>query len=481
MAFDITSVLKDVPDSGTGREQIEYLRLEQLESDINNFYQLSKLDELAANIQMCGLQQPIRVRKCPEKPDSYTIVSGHRRRAAIELLASEEPERWAEVPCIVEQDEVSPALQQLRLIYANANTRVLLPAEISEQAVQVEKLLYQLKEEGYEFPGRMRDHVAQAVGASKSKLSRLKVIREGLAPCWGKMFKKGHLHENPAYELARLPRDKQELIFNSRKTEDERRYIGASRIERYADRFKQIDALKCRKDKNKKCDNCERKYNEAVHVDQYGYFECHKCCASCSRLVSCRHSCPKLADEVKKRRAERKEQKQNEMAAKEEKEKPIIDFVRSVYARLGEARSIAGKSLDDVFKMQQKFPSVKAFEEFEALEKGQGKPSVNTDMPFGYCLSASSLMKICAVADGLDCSIDYLLGRAENLRPTGGWQNGTPWNLGEYAVVVRWANGCKKSVERMEWDGENWRQFGESIEIFPDTKIFGWIELPEEE
>lgn len=141
MAFDLASVLREVPDPGTGREQIEYIPLSSLDSDANNFYQLTGVEELAANIQLCGLQQPIRVRRNPEDPARYTIVSGHRRRAAVELLVGEDPDKWKEVPCIVETDEVSPALQQLRLIYANANTRVLLPAEVSEQAVQVEKLL----------------------------------------------------------------------------------------------------------------------------------------------------------------------------------------------------------------------------------------------------------------------------------------------------------------------------------------------------
>ena len=175
MAVNLGELLKDVPKFDTGREQIEYIRLDLIDEDPNNFYQLSGIDELAANIELCGLQQPIRVRPIPES-DRYMIVSGHRRRKAVEMLAQDDPERWAEVPCIIEQDAASPALQQLRLIYANANTRKMTPAEVSAQAEQVEKLLYQLKEEGYEFPGRMRDHVAEAVGASKSKLARLKEI-----------------------------------------------------------------------------------------------------------------------------------------------------------------------------------------------------------------------------------------------------------------------------------------------------------------
>lgn len=79
---------------------------------------------------------------------------------------------------------VSPAMAELRLIYANADTRQLSSADIVKQAERVETLLYQLKEEGVAFPGRMRDHVAQACKISKSKLARLKVIQENLIPLW---------------------------------------------------------------------------------------------------------------------------------------------------------------------------------------------------------------------------------------------------------------------------------------------------------
>ena len=140
--FDLGAMLASVSDSDTGREQIEYIPLADLESDPNNFYQLSHLDELADNIATCGLQQPLRVRPDPDRNGKYIIVSGHRRRAAVAILAKENMEKWREVPCIVERDSVSPALQQLRLIYANANTRAMTSAEISQQAEQVEKLLY---------------------------------------------------------------------------------------------------------------------------------------------------------------------------------------------------------------------------------------------------------------------------------------------------------------------------------------------------
>lgn len=87
MSFDLGAMLASVSDSDTGREQIEYIPLVDLQSDPNNFYQLSHLDELADNIATCGLQQPLRVRPDPDGNDKYIIVSGHRRRAAVAILA----------------------------------------------------------------------------------------------------------------------------------------------------------------------------------------------------------------------------------------------------------------------------------------------------------------------------------------------------------------------------------------------------------
>lgn len=94
MSFDLGAMLADVSKSDT-REQIEYIPLENLESDPNNFYQLSGVDDLASNIALCGVLQPIRVR--PGQSGHYIIVSGHRRRAALEALAKEDPQRWKEV------------------------------------------------------------------------------------------------------------------------------------------------------------------------------------------------------------------------------------------------------------------------------------------------------------------------------------------------------------------------------------------------
>ena len=215
MAFDLGELLKDVSKSDT-REQIEYIKLGLIDGDEQNFYELSDVESLANNIATIGLQQPLRVRPHPTVDGRYMAVSGHRRRAALQLLVKDDPEKWDEVACIVDRDTVSPALQQLRLIFGNANTRKMSSADLSEQAAQVEQLLYQLKEDGYEFPGRMRDHVAQVVQTSKTKLARLKMIRDNLAPCWQPDYKKDVLGESSAYELSRMSLAWQNLLFEEK-------------------------------------------------------------------------------------------------------------------------------------------------------------------------------------------------------------------------------------------------------------------------
>lgn len=215
--FNLAEALAGVSklDTGaSGREQIEYIDIDRIDDDPNNFYELSGLGELAANIELCGLQQPIRVRTNPDDASRVIIVSGHRRRAAIRQLVADGRDDLREIPCIRERTDGSSALQELRLIYANSDTRKLTSAEISKQAERVEALLYQLKEEGYEFPGRMRDHVAEACKLSKTKLARLKVIRDGLSKSGQikKAWEKGELSESTAYRLARMPAELQDEI-----------------------------------------------------------------------------------------------------------------------------------------------------------------------------------------------------------------------------------------------------------------------------
>lgn len=490
MAFDLGAMLKDVPKLDTGREQIEYIRLDLIDEDPNNFYQLTGIEELANNIATCGLQQPIRVRKSPENPDRYVIVSGHRRRKAVELLAQEEPDKWQEVACIVEQDAVSPALQQLRLIYANANTRKMSDAEVSEQAVRVENLLYQLKEEGYEFPGRMRDHVAAAVGASKSKLARLKVIRDNLATCWQPSFEDDSLGVSVAYALAQMPKSWQHLIFDAHGKYPRQVYEGT--VREYMKRLQAISKIECGHSETKECDHKLEMMQKSVKANQWTD-PCHtRCCMTCSELRTCRSACQRAQGEKARLRTVAKQAELDAAARQAERDRPGAEFARLVYERVGLARKASGATVQALFEAQRKIYSSSIDDPKQLMmEKGDGKWSPQTYLPFGYSMQANSVMVMCKVADALGCSLDYLLGRTDVMevaKPVeapqpinpGGliWQTGTPPHEGDYILLLSFEFYC--NVEEWVWDGAAWHDCcKDPHDPAVDGKIIGWIPMPE--
>lgn len=472
--FDLGAMLASVSDSDAGREQIEYIPLVDLQSDPNNFYQLSHLDELADNIATCGLQQPLRVRPDPAGGGKYIIVSGHRRRAAVEILAKESMEKWREVPCIVERDSVSPALQQLRLIYANANTRAMTSAEISQQAEQVEKLLYKLQEEGYEFPGRMRDHVAKAVQVSTSKLARLKVIRENLAEEWQPAFQEDKLKESTAYELAKMPLEWQRIFWGANKKDI--RYLYADSVRMKAAALNKLTDLEC--SKYPLCVNLPGMIQKTARAESYDT-PCTGCCLECQYLRTCSFSCRYSTDKKMELKAQHKAEKQAEEAEKEKKDRPVIEYIQGVYSRIGQLRKEHGISVEQLYQAAKIFYGRSDEEKEKNLEAGKGI-SATDSLPFHYGFNTGNATALCAVADLLHCSIDYLLGRSSYLEQATPWHTGKPWNIGEYVVLVRYSPEARPSVATVHWDGVSWWEGGTPLEEM-GAEILLWTEMPEVE
>lgn len=201
--FTIGEELKraGVPGVDTGLEQIEYIPIDKIDPDDRNFYSVDDVSELAASIELVGLQQPLRVRS--GERGHVTVVSGHRRRAAILLIRDGGSAMFERgVPCIRERGDVSKEWQELKLIYGNSATRILSASEISIQSEKVTEILGKLEEQGVKFPGRTRDHVAAILQTSKSRVGRLHAIRANLVPELLQEFDGGGLGETVAYRLS---------------------------------------------------------------------------------------------------------------------------------------------------------------------------------------------------------------------------------------------------------------------------------------
>ena len=214
--FDLSALLQSVPYQDTDKQMIEYIPLDLIDPDPENFYSIDGLDELAGSIELLGLQQPLVLR--PAQGGRYTVISGHRRRAAIMLIRDGGSDQFAEgVPSIIDRSEASAALQKLKLLMANKDTRKMTSADENRQAEELENVLRELEDAGMEFPGRLRDWVSKLSGMSRSKLARLKVIREKLHPdLLNDYYYKGRMNESVAYAFAQQPQDVQEAIVQDR-------------------------------------------------------------------------------------------------------------------------------------------------------------------------------------------------------------------------------------------------------------------------
>lgn len=489
--MDWDNYFTSVSKSDTGREQITYIPLNLLDSDEQNFYSLSEIPALADNIATVGLQQPLRVRKHPTTEGRFVVVSGHRRRAALEELSKEDPERWAEVACIVQTEAVSPALQQLQLIYANSGTRKLSSSDMSEQAVQVEKLLYQLQQEGHEFPGRMRDHVAKVMQTTNTKLATLKKIREHLAECWQPLYKKGKLPENTAYEIAKIPPEDQKILFDIRTANDSRLgSFGADNAKAFKKACESIEKLQCENWGDPcACQNVDNKKKHAAALHYYSPCYCTGCCANCPDLINCKYACPELADKVKQMKADREEANRQAKLDQEEKGRPTIEFLQKLWLRFAYAREQASVSIQETCKAAGFYYSAKAEKYIAALENCTAKFNVNTtDVPYGYHYHLFYIKALCAMADLFGCSVDFLLCRTDDPEPStsavgavapAAWNTGNPVSIGKYVALVSCGESANLHPYKLTWDGSEWLHSGRSL-AETGVNVICWIGMPED-
>ena len=486
--MDLGKYLQAGPKMGPQREESRYIDIDCLVADERNFYALSDIDALAANIELIGLQQPIRVRQLSGNPERFRIVSGHRRRAALQKLVDEGREQFRDVHCIVETVECSEAMQELRLIYANSDTRKMSPMDLSRQAQRVEALLYQLKEEGFEFPGRMRDHVAQACQTSKSKLSRLKVIREHLHSSWMPYFERNELTESCAYALAQMPEEYQKKIFTAKMSSKntDLRYFYESTVKVHKDYLDALEKLEC-ESCGGHCQNADAKYHHMA-ANSYSYNLCYKkCCDKCQDLATCKQACPRLAEKVKKLKADKKEARRQEQLAKEAEAAPKVQLLTDLWERFGIARAAANLSVKDYKKATGAHFYVSSDDrEYRERENGQGITDMSS-LPYGFNLGHSEAKKLIGAADCLGVSLDYLFCRTDQpflpKLPEGqlvfnGWMPGGTNPATPCEAVVVFDLGKNKSKQLCIWNGSSWVfKNGAKIDMEPAK----WLALPEED
>lgn len=464
--------------------QLQYIDIDQLDAHNANFYDVSNLDTLADSIAMDGLQQPLVV--TPGQDGRYTVISGHRRRAAICKLVEEDGrEDLRRVPCLVKTYQ-SPALAELQLIMANSTARVLSSAEVMHQAKRMEDLLYQLKEEGYSFPGRMRAQVAEACQVSESKLARLKVIRDKLIGPWMAKFEAGEISEDVAYTIAKQREDYQEgldTIFAHSKYSPSKESVNAR-----LDQLEKISSIECAG--GAACTNRERMIERTAKSSSAYWATCKGCCASCVHRSTCECCCPlvgeQVAQEAKARQLELEEarDKREEDAKRAAKEAEEAEVNRQRWERLGQEFYRLGIAYNEAIKMWGEDHDEDRWAAFSALLNGElPEDDDYFDLDLGYEICDSFVAVDLAEAG---VSLDYVLtGKPEeSAQPAPEWLplqwipgKEQPTRLLDAACVF----GCSERTAIKDvatWDGVQWIDgMGEPWAL----PCLRWFPIPDDE
>lgn len=197
--------------SNSDSPRITMIPITELRPNGGNFYDTSNIDDLVDSIELNGLLEPLCVFRRGQGTGHYVIFSGHRRYKALRLLYEKSGfEKWTEVPCIVFPDPHDANRETVMLIHANSTGRILSNWEKAQQARRLKEALVAMREGGAELPGRIRDLVAEEMQMSASKLARLEAIGNNLTEVrFAKAWREGRLNESVAYELSKLPKDRQ--------------------------------------------------------------------------------------------------------------------------------------------------------------------------------------------------------------------------------------------------------------------------------
>ena len=495
MPFDVSSIfaqqVQAVSKSDTGRELMQ-VDIDDLVGNDANFYAVDeeKLEDLKNSIALSGIMDPPTV--TPAEDSKYRLISGHRRTAAVRALVAEGREDLRKVPVFVRSPK-SAAMEELELIMANSTARVLTSAEISQAAQRVERLLYDLKKQGVEFPGRMRDHVAEACNVSKTKLANLHMIEENLIQDFKTQWAAGKLPDATALELARCEPGLQMRLSDAfARTKG---FPTSARIEQVRGLAK--SGAKWRPSRRLICEGgkyCPVSRDDATlrHDATCGSWmpQCkgEMCCMDCeygANARGCYDVCDQMCSKAKQYRTDKNaDEKRKEETAKENKQRVYRVTIQLKAARLVKAIDAAGLA-DDTKLTFANYAADKTVEKIRAYANGD----FGDDYFYGTDSLDPDAKHVPELCEKLKCSADYLLGLTDELQtvsksdtaalPEGAfrmaWRTDTDYPDGPVLLLISENGSLSYETDDVQDGNLSW--FDEP----DDGEILRWLPLPPEE
>lgn len=314
----------------TSAMSVQDIALDLIDTNPNNKYVISDVDDLAESIAVIGLQQPLVVQPNGER---YLLLAGERRYTAVKDKLG-----WQAAPCVVVAADTDPAIQTLILHWTNTLARGgagLRGDTLAGAAKEIETALVDLKKRGVvELPGKLREYVADVLQVSVSALARSKAIDNNLIKAFKGDYACKRINDAVAYELSQCDPDLQRKLHGEYK--DLMYSLDAKKVNahRKAD-TSGFAPLTCPAASDYTREPCVGTDKRAAAVKRG---ECPGCCHNCEKADGCEWVCGKISKQITSSKSAEERKREHDQALAEFEASPLNKVrlhMRDVLAQYG--------------------------------------------------------------------------------------------------------------------------------------------------
>ena len=195
--------------ANTRTEDIKMIDIAELHESADNFFVVENIEQFAQTILgQGGVKDNLVVR--PLETGGYEIISGHRRKAAVQYLLDKGENIARVLPCLV-QNYADEDEKMLDLVLMNVSSRQISDQELWKCYETIDKILKDKKEKG-EYFGRIRDDIATTLGISASQVGKMQNVEKNAIEPVKEAVAKGELSISTANEIAKLNKEEQSQI-----------------------------------------------------------------------------------------------------------------------------------------------------------------------------------------------------------------------------------------------------------------------------
>ncbi len=193
----------------TQTETIKMIDIDELHASAENFFEVERIEEFAYTILgQGGVKDNLVV--YPLETGGYEIISGHRRRAAVQYLLDHGEQISRLLPCLIQTYEDDDA-KMLDLILMNVSARQLSDQELWRCYETLDQILQKKKENGERF-GRVRETLAQMLGVSPAQVGKLQNVAAHAIEPVREAVASGEISISTANEIAKLDAEQQQEL-----------------------------------------------------------------------------------------------------------------------------------------------------------------------------------------------------------------------------------------------------------------------------